>query len=715
MCPEFERYFREENKQLSSLEMFNNEPDPHAMVKEYRRAGADQEEPLPNELRSPEVLSRTMDYLICNIIDRVENEPGIVSDWYDFVWSRTRAIRKDITQQHLCDPISVALLEKCARFHIHCDHALIEEDASVFDSKINHENLSKCLQSLKDFYNDLNIKGTASPNESEFRGYYLLLNLGRPDILREVKLFHTSVRNSEPVQFALKCHFAMNTNNFIKFFDLVRSTTYLNACILHRYFYEVRLQAFKIMRKAYTITNQIEIYQFSELTRQLGFEHEDEIRVFCASIELECENDSVLLKRGKTNDGRANIQIIRSKALISSKRLEKTLSEIVQGGPIPENPYKKFPLHNSFDSNGRLKKESLIGTERRTRQIVGSSSIDRTPIPQPSQQQQQSRIREDVINQASIQLAQMLLHEVIRETVISNAGKVRTHIKWEILSAREAERICNSLISFIVSDIIRSSYHSVARQIKEVEIRAKDYRNAVDTVSNQLCDSLVNHYILGSLRNSAISILNASIKDHNVRKSRLLVESILEEVVNEQTKLIAQKCYEKLKNQEELVKYMKEKRSQRLAKHYFSYWRKMCLKVKRYRQIRATFPAANVECLSPRIESIQLKRKVVTVLESTESPIEPSPGKQKKSESNEPRMESMMNILKPKMFAEQVTNLSSTLDPVGAIDDSSPMEKLKRKLSVEKELGHSLRRSIETYRQFSQFDENGPRDDISSK
>ena len=78
-----------------------------------------------------------------------------VGDWFEFIWSTTRAVRKDITQQNLSDLVSVSLVEKCARFHIFCAERLCEEDAHDFDPKLNNENLTKCLQSLKHMYHDL--------------------------------------------------------------------------------------------------------------------------------------------------------------------------------------------------------------------------------------------------------------------------------------------------------------------------------------------------------------------------------------------------------------------------------------------------------------------------------------------------------------------------------------------------------------------------------
>lgn len=46
---------------------------------------------MPHELRPSEVLSMTMDYLVTNIMDQGE---GNYREWYDFVWNRTRGIRK---------------------------------------------------------------------------------------------------------------------------------------------------------------------------------------------------------------------------------------------------------------------------------------------------------------------------------------------------------------------------------------------------------------------------------------------------------------------------------------------------------------------------------------------------------------------------------------------------------------------------------------------
>ena len=94
---------------------------------------------------------------------------------------------QEITQQQLCSLEVVELLEKCARFHVYCSERLCTEDSMVFDSKINDENLTKCLQTLKELYADMENKhGLFCPNEAEFRAYMVLMNLNEGDTLRWV-------------------------------------------------------------------------------------------------------------------------------------------------------------------------------------------------------------------------------------------------------------------------------------------------------------------------------------------------------------------------------------------------------------------------------------------------------------------------------------------------------------------------------------------------
>lgn len=55
----------------------------------------------------------------------------------------------------------------------------------------------------------------------------------------EVQQFRKDVRESPEVDFAVQAFAALNSNNFVRFFKLVNSASYLSSCILHRYFNQV--------------------------------------------------------------------------------------------------------------------------------------------------------------------------------------------------------------------------------------------------------------------------------------------------------------------------------------------------------------------------------------------------------------------------------------------------------------------------------------------
>ncbi|XP_030309809.1 germinal-center associated nuclear protein [Calypte anna] len=367
MCPEKERYMRETRNQLSIFEVLlgSDKVDHVAAIKEYSRSSADQEEPLPHELRPSEVLSMTMDYLVTNIMDQGE---GNYREWYDFVWNRTRGIRKDITQQHLCNPLMVSLIEKCTRFHIHCAHHLCEEPMSSFDAKINNENMTKCLQSLKEMYQDLANKGIYCKSEAEFRGYNVLLNLNKGDILREVQQFHPEVRNSPQVRFAVQAFAALNSNNFVRFFKLVQSASYLNACLLHCYFNQIRKDALKSLNIAYTLSTQrCTVFPLDHLVRMLLFKDCDEAADFISYYGLSVSDGAyVELNRSAflEPDGLPKPR----KSVFVSQKLTVCVGEVVNGGPVPSPPHH-VPV-SSFNGQNKY--------------IGGSISVDQASSSQKS-------------------------------------------------------------------------------------------------------------------------------------------------------------------------------------------------------------------------------------------------------------------------------------------------------------------------------------------
>ncbi|XP_044071482.1 germinal-center associated nuclear protein [Siniperca chuatsi] len=355
MCPEKERYMRETRKQLSIFEVIpDTEMVEHtAAVKEYSRSSADQEEPLPHELRPLPVLSMTMDYLVTQIMDQGHEN---YRDWYDFVWNRTRGIRKDITQQHLCCPYTVSLIEKCTRFHVHCAHHLCQEHISSFDAKINNENMTKCLQSLKEMYQDLATRHIYCPREAEFRQYSVLLKLNDGDILREVQQFRDEVRNSPEVKFAVHAFTAVNSNNFVRFFKLVKGSSYLASCLLHRYFNQVRAKALKTLNMAHTVGPRSTAFPVEDIVRMLMFPNAAEATDFIQQYGLNVNDGVVELSRIAYQEPDLPLSQKKSDVILAKKTV--LIGEVVNGGPLP-NPLQHAPVC-SFDSQNKYRGEGLL-------------------------------------------------------------------------------------------------------------------------------------------------------------------------------------------------------------------------------------------------------------------------------------------------------------------------------------------------------------------
>lgn len=374
MCPEKERLMRETQRQVSFYEQLDNKGlkiNHMTAIKQYSRSSADQEEPMPHELRPVSSLKMTMSYLLHEIVNLCEKKDTNLAEWYHFLWDRMRGIRKDITQQELCCLDSVGLVEQCARFHILCSERLCTEDSNVFDKKINTENLTKCLQTLKYMYHDLMLKGIFCKNEPEFRAYIILLNLNNGSFMWDLQKLPSSIQKSSEVKFAIEVYSSVVANNYVKFFKLLRKTTYLNASILLRYFNQVRITALSVMVKAYCRTiSKPYPYPLYELIDILAFEEEREAIYFCEQVGLSVSQDElyVLLNKENFSPSENTIEQTRSFNLIESKRHSNYLSvgQCIAGGTLSQQLYKNHQPHDSFDSQGYLLEESFKAKDQKS-------------------------------------------------------------------------------------------------------------------------------------------------------------------------------------------------------------------------------------------------------------------------------------------------------------------------------------------------------------
>lgn len=399
MCPEKERLMREAKHQIGIYEADETAKNTivHPLaVKQYSRSSADQEAPLPHELRPEPVLRMTLNYLLHRIVNLCDSSDVNLSDWFHFLWDRTRAIRKDITQQELCSPLAVSLIEQCARFHIHCSARLVAEEPQVFDQKINTENLTKCLQSLKYMYHDLALKRERCPNEAEFRAYVVLLNLHDSNFLWEVKQLPKDLLHSAEIRFAIGVYLAMESNNYVRFFQLVRQTTYMNACILLRYFVQVRVRALNVMVKSYVPRAPVPM-SIAYWSYILAFEDFEQCAQFLEYYGLQCDRDDdrVLLDRNSFCYPDLPIFLERAVNVVEHKRM-CSVGEAVHGGTELDamDTFEGHVPHDSFDEAGYLMGDAYTAGDqdyRRPATPKGGQRMVVSSSPSFSIQQQQQQ------------------------------------------------------------------------------------------------------------------------------------------------------------------------------------------------------------------------------------------------------------------------------------------------------------------------------------
>lgn len=312
MCPEFERVERIVQKMVDKCEKMNGpaglEIAEGRMIKRFRRSAAGYDEQLPSDIRTPNTLLQTMNFLIRHVLS-TDDTLGSV---HKFVWDRTRSIRNDLSVQQLTqiDDVKVAVkcLERIARFHILSLHLMSSpEHEEPFDHHQEREQLNNTLLSLLYYYDDHRDR-VQFPNEDEFRAYYIIFSIhdSRPDLEARVQAWPRELRCAPRVQIALEL-LAAGGNTweyrgvldcrrsspiaqgfYTRFFNLVRSksTSYLLACVAEIYFNQVRQTAIRSIWKAYcrqplSQAEKNQEWTLDELRIVLCFDTNDQAMEFC--------------------------------------------------------------------------------------------------------------------------------------------------------------------------------------------------------------------------------------------------------------------------------------------------------------------------------------------------------------------------------------------------------------------------------------------------
>ncbi|XP_045467834.1 germinal-center associated nuclear protein [Harmonia axyridis] len=303
MCPKDEMEMRQKEKLLHLFEMVpgtekkNPLADPQRVVKMYNRSAAGKFMTNENYLRPPEVLLKTVNYLLEKVIQD-ERYSWLMK--YDFIADRLRAIRQDMIIQNISRAYAITLLEPMVRFHAYAAYKLCEEDINRFDPHLNKKTLQECLNNLLILYDhtseeyDEGFRKHINSSRPFFEALNIALNLGNEETL--FRMICLQKKWSSPfVKIVTLMAVNYMRNNYVKVCRYILDLTPLLASVAILNLPIIRRRALQIMSVAYTSKNQT--FPSKDLKELLIYESENDLQKDCKYYGLDMNEKCICFNK----------------------------------------------------------------------------------------------------------------------------------------------------------------------------------------------------------------------------------------------------------------------------------------------------------------------------------------------------------------------------------------------------------------------------------
>ncbi|KFY20059.1 hypothetical protein V491_04018, partial [Pseudogymnoascus sp. VKM F-3775] len=408
MCPRFEQITRIMEHDVKNLEKemaFDGSlwPAPQKMIKAYGRSSAGQDAPLPSDIRMPSALRKTLDYLIQDVL----GDENRLATAHNFLWDRTRSIRRDFTFQQAsltaADYIDeVYCLETIARFHVIALHQMSNpfNTSDDFSEHQEIEQLGRTLLSLIHTYEDCKSQKIQCDNEAEFRAYFVIYHARNPAMMEAVQDWGKDFWESDEIQTAtalveclhniweingpLKPQSASEIalNMYSRFFKILRQpeVSYTTACFAEIHFNSVRKTALMTILSAYRKQReQTTDWTLPTLNAYLHFDTLDDAEAFIEGHGLyikEGPEEAYLDFNSGTSltEPETKIKQPHSKKLVETKRGQKTLPACIYHNAFADAEVPIVDDSNSLFVSGYDGSSTFAKPAARNLSIWGSSA-----------------------------------------------------------------------------------------------------------------------------------------------------------------------------------------------------------------------------------------------------------------------------------------------------------------------------------------------------
>ncbi|XP_028140396.1 SAC3 domain-containing protein 1 [Diabrotica virgifera virgifera] len=333
MCPFREARLRERQGLLHILEVVpgtennkNPKADVKRVVKEFTRSAAGKSFLISGNLRPPDVLLKTINYLLDEVISNKE-VPWMVK--YDFILDRLRAVRQDMVIQNVSRPHQIVILQPIIRFLTYSSYRCCEEAINTYDPHINNTHLQECLKRLLctyDYFDNLekSSKQEISNNflvESRpyFESLYLIFNMGDVSALNRYLNLPPQWRTSL-VKTSMRICLNYVNRNISKVIKLSKQLPLSLQMIAFLHLPEIRRITLKIMSSAYHSKNLR--FPLDVLSDMLLYNSVNELIKDCNYYGLKTEQGGVHFMKCDFLEDKVKMKPRRSKEI--DKTLEDT-------------------------------------------------------------------------------------------------------------------------------------------------------------------------------------------------------------------------------------------------------------------------------------------------------------------------------------------------------------------------------------------------------
>ena len=282
------------------------------MVKRLIKSSADHSIQIPEQIRTPSTLLRTIRYLEEYVMDAdlhgpdprfpvgsggadffgssfvtehnqqqqllMNNNKGDIAEFrsptldevYFFCFDRMRMVAKDFILQSSgangedaddisngtafqISPVWIECHERIARYYIIMDNYMRQSDVYLENhAEQNKEQMNNVFKTLIGYYTGAAGQHVPKQNRAEFTAYYLFGQLGnKGEVTKYLRTVPRDVLASAEFAFLLEVWGAYRRADYAQFFKMLKKANLLQACMMRQYVSELRLSAIKKLAVVY--------------------------------------------------------------------------------------------------------------------------------------------------------------------------------------------------------------------------------------------------------------------------------------------------------------------------------------------------------------------------------------------------------------------------------------------------------------------------------